>query len=41
DYGRPLQLLARNIGFTDPLSRRDVEYRSRLELSGVPAAKVS
>lgn len=41
DYGKPLQLLARNIAFTDPLSRRDVEYRSGLELSGCPAAKVS
>jgi tRNA pseudouridine32 synthase/23S rRNA pseudouridine746 synthase len=38
DFGRPLQLLARGIRFTDPLSGRPVEYRSRLELSEWAAA---
>ncbi len=33
DYSRPLQLLARGIRFTDPISGRPVEYRSGLELS--------
>jgi tRNA pseudouridine32 synthase / 23S rRNA pseudouridine746 synthase len=33
DYSRPLQLLARGIRFTDPLSGRETEFRSRLELS--------
>jgi tRNA pseudouridine32 synthase/23S rRNA pseudouridine746 synthase len=38
DLGRPLQLLARGVRFTDPLSGRPVEYRSRLELSEWAAA---
>ncbi len=38
DYSKPLQLLARSIAFTDPLSHREVQYRSQLELSGFPAA---
>ncbi|NKX56424.1 RluA family pseudouridine synthase [Arthrobacter mobilis] len=38
DFDRPLQLLARGIRFTDPLSGRPVEYRSRLELSEWAAA---
>jgi len=38
DFDRPLQLLARGIRFTDPLSGRPVEYRSRLELSAWAAA---
>ena len=33
DYGKPLQLLARGIRFVDPISKKPVEYRSRLELS--------
>jgi tRNA pseudouridine32 synthase/23S rRNA pseudouridine746 synthase len=33
DFERPLQLLARGISFTDPISGEPVEYRSRLELS--------
>ncbi|MGO4435185.1 pseudouridine synthase, partial [Paenarthrobacter sp. RAF9] len=33
DYGKPLQLLARGITFVDPISKKPVEYRSRLELS--------
>lgn len=36
DYARPLQLLARAIRFTDPLTREPVEYRSRLQLSEFP-----
>ncbi|HSU71015.1 MAG TPA: RluA family pseudouridine synthase [Micrococcaceae bacterium] len=36
DYTKPLQLLARSIVFTDPLSHQEVEYRSQLELSGFP-----
>ncbi|AUI51109.1 RluA family pseudouridine synthase [Arthrobacter crystallopoietes] len=38
DYSRPLQLLARGVRFTDPLSGAPVEYRSRLELSEWAAA---
>ncbi|MCY0905590.1 pseudouridine synthase [Arthrobacter sp. H14-L1] len=38
DYSKPLQLLARSIAFTDPLTGRDVEYRSRRQLSALPAA---
>ena len=30
DFGRPLQLLARGISFTDPITGEPVEYRSRL-----------
>lgn len=33
DYTRPLQLLARGIRFTDPITGKAVEYRSGLELS--------
>ncbi|MDP5226592.1 MULTISPECIES: RluA family pseudouridine synthase [Arthrobacter] len=33
DYTKPLQLLARGIRFTDPLSGKPVEYRSELTLS--------
>ncbi len=33
DFERPLQLLARGISFTDPISGVPVEYRSRLDLS--------
>ena len=33
DYSKPLQLLARGIRFTDPITGRPVEYRSGLELS--------
>jgi tRNA pseudouridine32 synthase/23S rRNA pseudouridine746 synthase len=35
DYARPLQLLARGIRFVDPITRKPVEYRSRLQLSEV------
>lgn len=35
DYTRPLQLLARGIRFTDPVTKKPVEYRSRLQLSEV------
>ncbi|WP_369046400.1 pseudouridine synthase [Sinomonas sp. P10A9] len=38
DYSRPLQLLARAIRFRDPVSRRDVEFRSQLTLQEAPAA---
>lgn len=37
DYTRPLQLLAASIAFTDPLSRRDVSFASRLRLKESPA----
>ena len=33
DYSKPLQLLARGIRFTDPITGKPVEYRSGLELS--------
>jgi tRNA pseudouridine32 synthase/23S rRNA pseudouridine746 synthase len=33
DYTKPLQLLARGIRFTDPITGKPVEYRSRLALS--------
>jgi tRNA pseudouridine32 synthase / 23S rRNA pseudouridine746 synthase len=36
DHARPLQLLARAIAFTDPLTGRDVEFRSDLELRERP-----
>lgn len=39
DYGKPLQLLARGIRFTDPMSGEPVEYRSRLELSEAGRAR--
>ena len=35
DYTKPLQLLARGIRFVDPITKKPVEYRSRLELSEV------
>ncbi|HKU31313.1 RluA family pseudouridine synthase [Arthrobacter sp. NyZ413] len=38
DYSKPLQLLARGIRFMDPVSKREVEYRSGLELSEARAA---
>ena len=37
DYDRPLQLLARSISFTDPVSGKPVSYTSRLELAESPA----
>ena len=37
DYARPLQLLARAIRFRDPLTGRETEFRSRLELQETPA----
>ncbi|MCX4510053.1 pseudouridine synthase [Streptomyces sp. NBC_01619] len=33
DYGRPLQLLARSLEFTDPVSGRECRFESRLRLS--------
>jgi len=33
DFSKPLQLLARGIRFTDPLTGRETGFRSRLELS--------
>lgn len=36
DFTKPLQLLARSIAFTDPLTREAVSYSSKLELSGFP-----
>ena len=36
DFARPLQLLARTIRFRDPISGREVEFRSRLELQEAP-----
>ncbi|WP_354216609.1 MULTISPECIES: RluA family pseudouridine synthase [unclassified Arthrobacter] len=33
DYTKPLQLLARGIRFVDPIIKKPVEYRSRLDLS--------
>ncbi|MBG6085161.1 pseudouridine synthase [Zhihengliuella flava] len=37
DYSRPLQLLARSIEFTDPLTRREVRFDSQLTLASAPA----
>jgi tRNA pseudouridine32 synthase/23S rRNA pseudouridine746 synthase len=37
DYSKPLQLLARGIRFVDPITKKPVEYRSRLQLSEAPA----
>ncbi|MET9954669.1 pseudouridine synthase [Streptomyces sp. NPDC006339] len=34
DFGRPLQLLARTLGFTDPFSGEERRFVSRLSLSG-------
>ncbi|WP_307433446.1 RluA family pseudouridine synthase [Pseudarthrobacter defluvii] len=39
DYTKTLQLLARGIKFTDPISGKPVEYRSSLELSEVVRAR--
>lgn len=36
DYTKPLQLLAHSIAFTDPLTRKEVSYASRLKLSAFP-----
>lgn len=36
DHSRPLQLLARSIGFTDPLSGQEREFTSGLELQERP-----
>jgi tRNA pseudouridine32 synthase / 23S rRNA pseudouridine746 synthase len=36
DYTKPLQLLAKSIAFTDPLTHQPVQYTSRLRLSGFP-----
>ncbi|WP_343319175.1 pseudouridine synthase [Arthrobacter sp. TMP15] len=36
DFTKPLQLLARSISFTDPLTREAVSYSSKLELSAFP-----
>lgn len=38
DYSRPMQLLARSVRFTDPLTLAPVEYRSQLSLEAYPAA---
>ncbi|MFF5976274.1 RluA family pseudouridine synthase [Streptomyces sp. NPDC012769] len=35
DFGRPLQLLARTLGFTDPFSGEERRFESRLSLSGL------
>ncbi|MBT2442638.1 pseudouridylate synthase [Streptomyces sp. ISL-36] len=35
DFGRPLQLLARRLEFTDPLTRTPLRFESRLRLSGL------
>lgn len=37
DYARPLQLLARSIAFTDPLTGRERSFRSARSLSEAPA----
>lgn len=36
DYSKPLQLLAHSISFTDPLSREDRTFSSKLQLSAFP-----
>lgn len=36
DYTKPLQLLAHSIAFTDPLTRKEVSYASKLKLSAFP-----
>ncbi|WP_427016303.1 pseudouridine synthase [Pseudarthrobacter sp. P1] len=36
DYTKPLQLLAKSIEFTDPLTHRPVRYDSALKLGGFP-----
>lgn len=37
DYSKPLQLLARSVEFTDPLTKQPVQYRSALSLDAFPA----
>ena len=37
DYSKPLQLLARSVEFTDPLTKQPVQYRSELSLDAFPA----
>lgn len=37
DYSKPMQLLARSVRFTDPLTREPAEYRSQLSLDAYPA----
>ncbi|MBW4094647.1 MAG: pseudouridine synthase [Acidobacteria bacterium] len=39
DYSKPLQLLARSIEFTDPLTRVSVRYESSLRLAGYSDAE--
>ncbi len=39
DYTKALQLQARGIRFVDPISKKPVEYRSRLELSEAPRTR--
>lgn len=41
DYTRPLQLLARSVQFTDPLTHQPAEYRSQLSLGAYPAPAVT
>ena len=41
DYSKPLQLLARSVEFTDPLTKKPVEYRSQLSLDAFPATAVT
>ena len=38
DYSKPLQLLARSVEFTDPLTKETVQYRSGLSLDAFPTA---
>ncbi|MER1996825.1 MAG: RluA family pseudouridine synthase [Arthrobacter sp.] len=38
DYSKPLQLLARSVEFTDPLTKETVQYRSELSLDAFPTA---
>lgn len=37
DFSKPLQLLARSVSFTDPLTRQPVQFRSELSLDAFPA----
>ena len=41
DYSKPLQLLARSVEFTDPLTKKPVEYRSQLSLDAIPAPAIT
>ena len=41
DFSKPLQLLARSVQFTDPLTRQPVQYRSELTLDAFPAPAVA